>query len=198
MDGGTLTAALVTLALWTYLYKDNPIFRLAEHLFVAFSTAWWVGELYRNYVKPVVLEDILQQGRWGMVLALLLGVILYARFVPAISWLARYPMSWMLGYGAGYVLAFQVKPLVGQITGSFLKFGSINSVLLWICIVSALVYFFFTISRENVAVSSVATFGKWVILVALGAAFGNTVLFRYTLLMGRVEFMLRDVLKVAQ
>lgn len=192
----TYTAALATLAVWTYLYKDNPVYRLAEHLFVALYTGWWIGYAWQNYIKPVLTEQIVAEGRYGYLIFVLLGVILYARYIPGISWLARYPMSFMLGYGAGYVLAFQVKPFLGQVTGSFVKFDSVNNVLLWIGIIGSLVYFFFTVSKENAAVSGVATFGKWVILVALGAAFGNTVLFRYNLLLGRMQFMLNDVLKL--
>ena len=35
-------AAFLTLAIFSFLYKDNPFYKFAEHLFVGVSAAFWM------------------------------------------------------------------------------------------------------------------------------------------------------------
>ncbi len=192
----TWTAAIVTLALWTFLYKDNILYRIAEHVYVGLATAWMVGVAYHNYVKPAVTENILTNGQWDYVIPLVLGLLIYTRYFPGINWLARYQLSWWVGYGAGFVLAFSIKPFIGQITASFWTLDSVNNILLFIGLIGSLIYFFFTLKRENPIIGYGAEVGKWTIMIALGASFGSTVLYRITLFMGRAQFILFDFLKL--
>ncbi len=200
-DPAVWAAALGTLAIWSFLYRDNPIYRLAEHVLVALATGWSVPYYYYSYIHPVIKDEMIGQGRWAYVIPIVLGLLLYTRFIPSVSWLARYPMSAYIGYGAGYYLAFNAKPFLGQVTASFVNFGAgnvVNQLLFFICILSALVYFFFTVSKEHPAMGYASQFGKVVILIALGAAFGNTVLFRYNLFLGRLQYVLQEWLGLIQ
>ena len=36
-------AAFLTLAIFSFLYKDNPFYKFAEHLFVGVSAAFWMS-----------------------------------------------------------------------------------------------------------------------------------------------------------
>jgi hypothetical protein len=186
------TAAIVTIALWTFLYKDTIIYRIAEHTYVGLAAAWTVGNVFHNYVKPSVTDYILQRGQWDYLIPIVLGLLIYTRYMPGLTWLSRYPLSWWVGYGAGFVLAFQMRPFIGQITASFWALNSINNVLLFIGLIATLIYFFFTLKRENPIIGYGAEIGKWTIMVALGASFGSTVLYRITLFMGRANFILFD------
>ena len=43
---GPWIAAFLTLAIFSYLYKDNPFYKVAEHLFVGISTGYWTSMLF--------------------------------------------------------------------------------------------------------------------------------------------------------
>ena len=57
--------------------------------------------------------------------------------------------------------------------------------------ITTLSYFFF--SREQKGLLRVsANIGVWFIMIGFGASFGNTVMGRISLLIGRVQFLLTD------
>ncbi len=49
---GIWIAAFLTLALFSFLYKDNPVYKLAEHIFVGISAGYWLARSYRDVVLP--------------------------------------------------------------------------------------------------------------------------------------------------
>jgi hypothetical protein len=80
-------------------------------------------------------------------------------------------------------------------TGDFL--GSINTFLILLGVVSVLIYFFFSVEHKGV-IGGVSVIGVWFLMVAFGASFGYTVMARMSLLIGRVQFLLRDWLGIIQ
>lgn len=48
---GVWIAALLSLAIFSFLYKDNPVYKLAEHLFVGVSAGFQFTVLYHQYLK---------------------------------------------------------------------------------------------------------------------------------------------------
>ncbi len=191
-----IVAGLVTLGLYTYLWKDNPIYRTIEHAFVGFYTAYAVAMVYHNQVKPAVLNDLIRDGEAIVLIPLILGAMIYLRYLPQLSWVSRYPMSFWLGYGAGFVISYQIQPLIQQIRASFIPINSVNSFLIVVGILTTLMYFFFTWTVKDPVTHYGSKIGRYFIIVALGATFGNTVIFRVGLLMGRMQFLLFDLLRI--
>jgi hypothetical protein len=112
--------------------------------------------------------------------------------------MSRYTISFLLGMGAGYVLTKDFKSLfLDQVTATFVNLGNLDSLLLAVGVVCTIVYFFFTVERKGV-VGYVGQAGKWVMMIAFGSAFGNTVMARVSLFLGRLQFLLIDFLKVAK
>lgn len=193
---GVWVAALFTICFFTFLYKENQVFRTVEHIYVGLTAAYTVGFAYHTRIVPTVTTDILQDGKWSYILPIILGLLIYTRYFPQVSWLARYPLSFWVGYGAGMVLAFTVAPLMGQLTALMRSWVDFNAFLLWVFSLAVLIYFFFTVKREYPFIGYPAWLGRWVIVVGLGAAFGNTVLYRWTLFVGRMQFLLFDWLGI--
>lgn len=197
MEAGTLAAAILTVALWTFLIdKDNPIYELAQHTFAGLAVAYDVAYQFHTYILPTFQTNIAQDGEWHFIIPLILGALIYLRYVPGYEWVARYPMSWWLGYGSGFVLGYQPVVFVEQITASFWQINSVNNFLLLVLLLGTLAYFFFTVRQDNVLVKYGAPIGRWGMMIALGASFGSSALYRYSLFMGRVQFMLFDFLRL--
>jgi len=191
-------AALGTLAVFSLvLYKDNKIFRLTEGILVGVSAAHGIVLTYHNYIKPTVTVDIMRDSKYVYVLPLLLGLLIYARFFRQAAWLARFPMALWLGVGAGYVITRQPGLLITQTQASFLKLDSVNNVIFVVGIITSITYFLFTVVTQNAAYTGVTRLGKVFLLVAFGASFANTVMARISLLLGRVQFLLQEWLKIA-
>lgn len=49
---GAWVAVFLTLAIFSYLYKDNPFYKLAEHVYVGVSAAHWATIAFWNQVRP--------------------------------------------------------------------------------------------------------------------------------------------------
>jgi len=204
-DVQTWIGAIATIAVYSYLFAENPFWRLIEHLFIGMAAAYTVAYQFNNHIKPYVLTNIGENGEYTLIIPIILGLLVYARYSKSIGWLARYPLSFWVGYGAGMVLSTVVAVLLTQVTATFLPFygnGSLladfSNIVFWLAAVTTLMYFFFTVRRENVLVKYGAGMGRWAIMITLGAAFGNTCLFRYNLFLGRMRFILVNWLELVQ
>jgi hypothetical protein len=49
---GGWIAAFLTLSIFSYLYKDNPFYKMAEHIFVGVSAAYWGTLAFWNQIVP--------------------------------------------------------------------------------------------------------------------------------------------------
>jgi len=80
-DLGVWIAALLTLGILSFLYKDNPAYKLCEHLFVGVSAGYYVVLNYFSVVKPNLLDPLFHGGPhtdFLLVVPLILGVLLFS------------------------------------------------------------------------------------------------------------------------
>lgn len=183
------TGALLSLAVLSYLYKDNPAWRVAEHLYVGLAAGYALGYTWQNYLRPVVIARIFDRGELVWLLPVALGLAIYTRYVPGWAWLARFPVGIWVGYGAGYVLAYLPRIVLGQVIGSMVPLTGVRNVLLLVCLLGGFATFVFTLPDRPGALRVAGSVGRYAILIALGVAFGGAVLYRFTLLYGQIHFL---------
>ena len=92
---GTWLAALLTLAAFSFLYKDNPFFRFAESLFAGVSLGYYVGNVLNQTLVPNLLEPMVKDfaTNWDLLVPGLMGLMLYMRGAPRIGWISRYALA---------------------------------------------------------------------------------------------------------
>ncbi len=61
---GLAAATLLTLCIYSMLYRDNPFFKTAEHIFVGLSAAYWFVYAWRELIRPQLLDALVR--RWWM------------------------------------------------------------------------------------------------------------------------------------
>lgn len=205
---GTWIAAFLTLAVLSFLYKDNPVFRFAESLFAGVSLGYYVGITLDQTLKPNLFEPLQTNFNlnWDLAIAGLLGAFLYMRYVPKIGWVARYGLAIYVAYYIGIEFTRkidgEVLPLMGRtilpvkdfdFSGIAAFFAS--PAMLALCAIvgtySVLVYFFFS-KEHNAVTRPIARLGVWFLMISFGAAFGFTVMGRVALLIGRLNFLIFD------
>lgn len=143
-DFGIWVAALLTLFVFSFLYKDNPLYKFAEHLFVGVSAGYYivlnfwtvvmpnlVDPLWRTFMgtDPVTHVKVTPVGgpfaaslgdyrAWFLIPAVL-GVLLFARLMGRAEWLARWPLAVIIGVYAGLkTTGFAQGDLVAQVQAS--------------------------------------------------------------------------------
>lgn len=206
-DIGVWIAALLTLGIFSFLYRDNPVYKFCEHLFVGISAGYYVVLTYFSTIKPNLVTPLFTQFGEGrnflLVVPLFLGIMLFSRFFPRGEWLSRWPIALILGvYPALRITGFGQSDLVEQIHGSILPLWGgmnpgdlINNWLLVVGLLTTLVFFFFSKEHKG-ALGGTAKVGIYFLMVSFGASYGYTVMARISLLIGRVMFLLRDWLGV--
>jgi hypothetical protein len=198
---GTWLAAGLTLFIFSFLYKDNPFYKFAEHLYVGISAGYWISLQYHNVFKPNLLHPLMR-GDLSLLIPFALGVLLFTRFTKKFFWLSRWAIALIIGIYAGIaIIGYGTGDLIRQIHANILPlwtgnwFSSFNNLLLVIGVLTGLIYFFFSKEHKG-AVGTGANIGIWFLMISFGASFGYTVMSRMSLLIGRVYFLLGEWLKI--
>ena len=143
-DFGVWVAALLTLFIFSFLYKDNPLYKFAEHLFVGVSAGYYIvlnfwtvvipnlwDPLVRAFTgrDPVSHEVVHQAGgpfaatigdyRGWFIIPGILGLLLFTRMVRKIDWVSRWSLAVIIGVYAGLkTTGFAQGDLVAQVQAS--------------------------------------------------------------------------------
>lgn len=219
---GIWVAALLTLACFSYMYRDNVFYKLAEAIIVGVSAGYamvvgfWdsivaqllielAPDLMRSWALPGI--DAKKVPDWSYVVPLILSGMLFLRFVPKMGWLAQWPLAFVVGTFAGLRLVLfldadfvaqirnTILPLVVLVDGRFDFWLTLRNWGVIVSLLSCLTYFFFSFEHKGV-VGRVARFGVWVLMIAFGASFAFTVMGRITLLTKRFEFLFYEWLRL--
>ncbi|HON87715.1 MAG TPA: hypothetical protein PKU68_05805 [Bacillota bacterium] len=197
-------AAFLTLAIYSILFKESEIYYVAETIFVGTTAGYAVAMTFGNRIKPAIMIDILEKGKWNYIVPIILGLLMYTRFSRKLQWLSNYPIAFTVGIGAGVVLTKQWKPmLIDQVIATIKPLSDpttaqvINSLLLLIGVICTLSFFIFTKEAKGV-LSYSSRIGRYTMMIAFGAAFGTTVMARVSLFLSRMQFLLIDWLGIAK
>ncbi len=213
---GVWIGAFLTLGILSFLYKDNPLYKICEALFVGVSAGYWFVSLFWQNIWPKLVLNLGEaatalatgkgvDGRWLYLFAGVLGVMMLMRLLPKGGWISRWPLAFIVGSTAGlYFITYlqsnamnqihdTLVPLVGAGAGSFLGLSlpfriNWDALFIFAGTVTGLVYFFFSVEHKRVA-GGAARIGIFFLMVTFGASFGYTVMSRMSLLIGRMDFL---------
>jgi len=128
----TLLGVLVTLGIFSILYRENPIYRFLEHIFIGLATGYSVAYLWFIFVEPRWFVPMMPsalmretpyhgagQGMWWYFFALLIGLLFFSVYVPKLSWMNRLVIGMLLGYVSGAAFQMFMGIIAPQITSSF-------------------------------------------------------------------------------
>jgi hypothetical protein len=197
---GLWTGWVLMLMIYSYpLYKENPVYRFAEYLYIAVYLAVSLTVNFSNVMRMCI--NPLMQGDITMIVPLVMGLMIYAMLIPEYRWVSRYPIALLVGAGFGLGIRGSIGPNIQDAIVSTITRPTDGGAMAWINflyiavgLVCSVMYFLLTYEHSG-AMQVPTRIGRLFIMVALGAYFGNTVLFRFTMLTGRAQFFLQ-VLKL--
>lgn len=209
---GVWIAAFLTLGILSFLYKDNPIYKLCESIFIGVSAGYWaIAYFFDNLVEKlwngVFPANAGSHADLWLLVGAVLGIMMLMRVIPKVGWIARWPVAFIVGATAGlYMMNYFVSNALNQIASTAVnlivtKNGAIDwvdsfgSFVIALGVTTGLIYFFF--SKEHKGwFGGAARVGIFFLMVTFGAAFGFTVMSRMSLLIGRMDFLFTTWLKV--
>lgn len=190
-------SALLTLCIFSFLFRDNLLYQFAEHLFVGISAGYLIAITWHNQIFPNLFVPLFNEGNIIYVIPLFFALCYFARFIPKITYLVRLPIAFLLGWGSGAAIpAFFQRDLLRQTQGTllvrdaFLRFDTgLWAAIILIGVICVLVYFFFSRERKGI-MKPAANLGIIFLMLGFGASFGYTVMSRISLLIGRFQYLL--------
>ena len=193
---GIWIAALLTLGIFSFLYKDNPFYKFCESLFIGVSAGYWFVTTFWQVFMPK-LADNLVAGRFYYIIGAIFGVLMLLRLVPKIGWISRWSLALVVGTTAGlYFTRYLVSNGMVQVQYTIIPLyikgnpaQTIGNLVIVIGTFSGLIYFFFSKEHKG-AFGGLAKLGIWFLMLSFGASFGYTVMSRMSLLIGRMDFLL--------
>ena len=205
---GIWIAAFLTLCIYSFLYRDNPFYRFAEHLFVGVSVGYGIVIIIHQGFIPFAwrpVETIISGEASPMdfikLIPIALGMLFFARLSPRHTWLIRYPIAILIGIGAGVAIPGALRmDIFAQTRGTLTPFSQLGTLGVWeifgaalmvIGVICTLTYFFFSVEHRG-AVGGLSKIGIAFLMIGFGSAFGNTVMGRVALLIQRVDFLIED------
>jgi hypothetical protein len=142
---GNWIAALLTLSIFSFLYKDNPVYKFAEHIFIGISAGYFVALEYWNVFIPNLWNPLMEGFRnvgftvffrlgdvpiglptfpgMELLIPFALGILLFMRFFPRAAWLSRWSIAAMIGSYAGLAIIGALQgDLIAQIRANMIAF----------------------------------------------------------------------------
>ncbi len=198
-DPYVMLEAIGTICVLSYVWKENAGYRFFEFTAIGLAAAHSIVNGWHNYIGPTFTDKIFGEGNWLLLVPAAIGLLYYTRVLGKnVSWLARYPISLSVGYSVGYSLAYSPRPLLREFRTNFESFEHINDyvvILIWLLVMQ---YFLFTVGKrkESTAITIIDTISRSMIMVYMGVLFGTSILGKFSRLLGRYQFLLRDWLNL--
>lgn len=198
MDISTLIAGLLTLAILTFLYRDNPVYKMAESLLIGVSVGYMLVTTVSSTLMGLMFKPLFLDGTLRLIVPLALGLMMFGRFFAKTSFLSRWPIAVMIGSGAGVAIpAMLEQRTLKQLSATVMPllqesgWPDFAAIVVLLGVITTLCYFYFSHEHKG-PLGVAARVGTYFLMLFFGTTFGYTVMSRMSTFIGRMEFLLTD------
>lgn len=208
---GVFLAFVITLMVLSYVFGDNPLYRLACYIFIG-SSAGYIAAII---IKDVLIAKLQNIGNGGIsqneILLLgslmVLSLLLFSKISPSFSLFGNIPMALIVGVGTAIAIE---GALFGTLIPAVFGIGAGSSanqipliLLSMLATIATLFYFNFTVRKRQLKnpdrsawLNVVAKTGKFFIMVALGVIFAGVLTASISALVESFSFF-SEILRIA-
>ncbi len=203
---GTLLGFVLTVAVFSYIWGDNLIFRIATHLFIGVTAGYVTIMVIHNVILPQMVFPFIEGDRSAKIFAILfliLGVLMLTKISPRLTKLGNPAVAYLVGVGAAAgVGGAVVGTLFPQASVSMRLFvdqeNPLNALIILAGTLATLAYFHFGIRRGDTEeqssqrpawLESISSVGQFFIAVTFAALFTGVYLAAITALIERMSFI---------
>jgi len=128
-------AGLSTLAVFSFLYRENPLYRFFEHFYIGIATGLGIILGFKNFLWPNILVPLFgldivtypdgttsaEYNPWILLygVALIFGLFYYFSYSKRYAWLSKLAIGFSLGIGGGLAFKSFFSEWIPQIQSSF-------------------------------------------------------------------------------
>ena len=204
---------LLTLMVFSYLIRDNPLFRVAVYLFIGVASGYAATIIWHDVLFPR-LSQVLVGFNPLAILPLLFALSLLAKLLPRISWVGNFAMAVLVGVGAAAAIGGAlIGTLMPQAQAAIDGFDIVSAgsglevisrltggVIMLAGTVFTLASFHFSASRladgapkRNRIIEGIAWVGRIFIAITLGVLFAGVYMSALTAMIERLSFVLNFI-----
>jgi len=199
---GLWISAILTIMITTLAWKDTPVSKTAEHIYVGVITANSIIMAWGN-IQNIGLNKIFA-GQIIYIIPIILGLMAFARYSKENFWIYRYPIALVVGIGVGTAMRRLVgSSVIDNVKASFYNLAApdigstVNNLIMVVTLVSCLVYFLFTIKAARSPIATqLSTLGRYAMMASFGYSFANTIATRINQYAGRIAFLMLEWLQL--
>ena len=216
----TIAGFILTLMIFSYLFGDNILFRIATYIFVGVSAGYVATMLVYQVIMPRLVWPAMTGSILQVVVPIILSILLVAKLFPRFSSLGNIPMGYIVGVAAAVVIGgavlgtlfgqgqatinmFSLQAAAASPQGPMVQLGGAAFIL--VGTLCTLAYFNFgAVARPTVAatepphrapvVELLARIGQIFIAITLGALFAGIFAASITALIERLDFIKTAIL----
>jgi hypothetical protein len=173
-----LITATIMLMCWSFLFKDNPIYKISEALLIGTAVGYGVitgiNSIWKSSFTQLMGGDIIS------IIPIILAVLMFAGYFPTARWLTRIPTTILIMVVLAVTAAGAVPgTFVEQSIATFYSLTNFNGLVLGLAVITVLFYFIFSIEHKG-ALGGVGRIGRIFLIAGLGGQYSFFVTTRIT------------------
>lgn len=205
-----VVAFVLTILVFSYLFGDNPLFRLTISLFIGVAAGYVAAVVWHQVLWPRLFQPLLAGRTLGerlmAVVPLALGVLLLGRLSPRTARLGNLPLAFLVGIGAAVAIGGAVTgTLIPQVQASvnLLDWRQVEypverlaeGILILMGLATTLIYFHYGAKptplgpRRARVVEVMAWIGRFFLAISLGVLFAGAMTAAMAALVERLNFL---------
>lgn len=129
---GRWAAALLTLAIFSFLFSDNKFFKFAEHVFIGVGTGYQIARYFNDSIYDKAYRPLFEPAAgtapdaWVLVPAIL-GALTLLKVIPKLSFWSRWPIAFVAGVTMGLAIITNLQSnVVTQVEATIKPFRFID------------------------------------------------------------------------
>lgn len=192
----TLVSFTLTLLIFSYLLRDNLLYRLVIYAYIGITSAFVVITLLENVIATYLSspsDSVL------LLVAFVLVTLLALRAVPGLRAIGLLPLSFLIAVGAAVAVTGAVAGTILPLATTVVVPGAdvLNSAVLFIGVITTLLYFQYGARRRadgtpqrTLLVRGVGAIGEAFIVVMMGATYGAIIISSLSVFTGQLSSLL--------
>ena len=208
-----LLGLILTLMVFSYLIRDNPLFRVAIYLFIGVASGYAATVVWHSIILPKLIQPVAALNPIALI-PFIFAISLLAKLSPRISWLGSFAMAVLVGVGAAAAVGGAViGTLLPQAQAAIGRFDILSAaspgemvsrlfqgLIMLGGTVFTLASFHFSAGRaadgtpqRNRIIEGLAWVGRIFIAITLGALFAGVYIAALTALIERLSFIINFI-----
>jgi len=180
------TFAIFSLAILSYLWKLNYVYKIAETFAVGSLLAHTFINTWTGSIEGICLTPLLS-GQVVRIIPLVFGLLIFTRLSRPYAWISRYPTALLAGIGVGVMFGAtfdaQILTQIAMTASAFVDKDILSALVILVGMFATLTYFVYT--KEHTGPLGIsARLGRIFAMFSFGMNYAAELIWYITLVVG--------------